>query len=514
MRHIKAVIRLAVLLAAASIMAAGGPAAAETRTWTGGVDHQWYTAGNWTPAASPVAADDLYIYSGSPQATWNVYVDDGGSITFDGPTASGTFDCASFGIGYDGTGSLNIINGGQVESSGGGSTIGKWSGSTGTVTVDNGTWTNSGYLVVGYHGRGELSISDGGQVANAYGSIGYFTGSTGTVTVDNGTWTNTRLFVGLYGGSGELTISNGGQVANAYGSIGYFTGSTGTVTVDGAGSSWSNSGSLYVGGSASGAGGTGNLIVSNDGTVNIGDTLKVWGPGTVNLLGGTLAAGTIDHTAGGAFNFTGGTLHVGTFQGNLTNAGGTLAPGSSPGTTVVTGDYTQQAGGALEIEIVGTAPGQWDVLDVTGTANLDGTLEVVLDGYSPAAGDSFAVMTYASRSGEFADTTGWQFGGNKALVKVYGPNALTLFATYQGDATLDYCVDGLDYVAWSNNYLTGDTWQEGDLNADGITDGLDYVIWSNNYLQGLPASPGAVPEPSSALVLALGFLALRRRFGA
>ena len=466
MRHIKAVIRLAVLLAAASIMAAGGPAAAETRTWTGGVDHQWYTAGNWTPAASPVAADDLYIYSGSPQATWNVYVDDGGSITFDGPTASGTFDCASFGIGYDGTGSLNIINGGQVESSGGGSTIGKWSGSTGTVTVDNGTWTNSGYLVVGYHGRGELSISDGGQVANAYGSIGYFTGSTGT------------------------------------------------VTVDGAGSSWSNSGSLYVGGSASGAGGTGNLIVSNDGTVNIGDTLKVWGPGTVNLLGGTLAAGTIDHTAGGAFNFTGGTLHVGTFQGNLTNAGGTLAPGSSPGTTVVTGDYTQQAGGALEIEIVGTAPGQWDVLDVTGTANLDGTLEVVLDGYSPAAGDSFAVMTYASRSGEFADTTGWQFGGNKALVKVYGPNALTLFATYQGDATLDYCVDGLDYVAWSNNYLTGDTWQEGDLNADGITDGLDYVIWSNNYLQGLPASPGAVPEPSSALVLALGFLALRRRFGA
>lgn len=83
-----------------------------------------------------------------------------------------------------------------------------------------------------------------------------------------------------------------------------------------------------------------------------------------------------------------------------------------------------------------------------------------------------------------------------------------------GDANYDDCVDGLDYVIWSNNYLTGDTWEKGDFNGDGIVDGLDYVVWSNNYLVGCPGVPGAVPEPSCAVLLALGFLALRRRFGA
>jgi hypothetical protein len=82
-----------------------------------------------------------------------------------------------------------------------------------------------------------------------------------------------------------------------------------------------------------------------------------------------------------------------------------------------------------------------------------------------------------------------------------------------GDANCDVCVDGLDYLAWSNNYLTGDTWQEGDFNADGTADGLDYVIWSNNYLQGCPAAPGSVPGPATLSLLALGACLplLRRR---
>jgi hypothetical protein len=81
----------------------------------------------------------------------------------------------------------------------------------------------------------------------------------------------------------------------------------------------------------------------------------------------------------------------------------------------------------------------------------------------------------------------------------------------EGDANLDGCVNGLDYVTWSNNYdLDPSTWAEGDYNLDGVTDGLDYVVWSSNYAT-CPPAPGVVPEPASALMLILGICALRRR---
>ena len=61
------------------------------------------------------------------------------------------------------------------------------------------------------------------------------------------TWTNSGdLYVGC-SGSGTLNIEAGGQVSNFYGYLGYNSGSTGTVTVTGTGSMWTNSGTLYLG---------------------------------------------------------------------------------------------------------------------------------------------------------------------------------------------------------------------------------------------------------------------------
>jgi len=99
--------------------------------------------------------------------------------------------------------------------------------------------------------------------------------------------------------------------------------------------------------------------------------------------------------------------------GTLTN-NGTLSPGASPGTLVINGNYTQGPTGVLVAEIGGLSQGvTFDLLQVTGVANLDGTLTTTLiNGFVPTQGDRFDVITFASRTGDFATfnaPTGAQF---------------------------------------------------------------------------------------------------------
>jgi len=84
---------------------------------------------------------------------------------------------------------------------------------------------------------------------------------------------------------------------------------------------------------------------------------------------------------------------VGTFHNN-----GTLNIGSSPGTFTIDGDYVQGPEGSLNIELGGLEQGvTYDVLNITGSATLDGTLNVGLwDTYTGAVGDQFDIMTYTN----------------------------------------------------------------------------------------------------------------------
>src|SRR6185369_15708750 len=94
----------------------------------------------------------------------------------------------------------------------------------------------------------------------------------------------------------------------------------------------------------------------------------------------------------------GGTLGgVGTITGNVNNTGGSVTPGLSPGKLNLVGDYTQAAGGDLNLEIGGlTAGTQHDQLTLTNPGSgsvdalLNGSLTVTLvNGFVPAIGDSF-----------------------------------------------------------------------------------------------------------------------------
>jgi T5SS/PEP-CTERM-associated repeat protein len=240
-------------------------------------------------------------------------------VTVDGVGSTWT-NSGSLSVGRGGTGTLAITNGGRVSSSG--SSIGYGSGSTGTVTVDGAgsTWTNSGSLSVGRGGTGTLAITNGGRVSSRYySSIGTNSGSNGTVTVDGvgSTWTSSGYLLVGQSGTGTLNITNGGTVTNSsHGYIGSGSGLNGTVTVDGVGSTWTSSGYLFVGSS-----GTGTLGITNGGTVNSGYSNVVY-RSCIGYPPGSNGTVTVDG-AGSTWNNS-GPLYVGEYgMGTLgiTNGG-------------------------------------------------------------------------------------------------------------------------------------------------------------------------------------------------
>jgi hypothetical protein len=83
----------------------------------------------------------------------------------------------------------------------------------------------------------------------------------------------------------------------------------------------------------------------------------------------------------------------GMIPGRLLNRG-TVSPGHSPGLLEIAGDFSQSADARLDIELAGTSPEDFDRIIVEGIATLSGVIEVLLiDGFFPEAGDSFAVLT-------------------------------------------------------------------------------------------------------------------------
>jgi len=90
--------------------------------------------------------------------------------------------------------------------------------------------------------------------------------------------------------------------------------------------------------------------------------------------------------------------------GNLSVAGTlTVGGNGTAGTLTVTGNYTQVSTSVLIINFGGTIPGtQFDQFLVSGTATLDGTLDIVnINGVARIPG-TFVFMTYASVNGNFA----------------------------------------------------------------------------------------------------------------
>ena len=160
-----------------------------------------------------------------------------GSIWKDGYTLT---------IGNLGTGTLNILNGGFVDSHS--SRIGSQNGSGGAATVSGAgsKWTND---TLNLRNSSTLLVDAGGQVSGAAGSIdaGSVTSAVATVRGAGSSWENTSDFNVGNTGSGVLFVEAGGHVGSYNSRIGSVAGSVGKVTVTGTGSTLNIAGELYVG---------------------------------------------------------------------------------------------------------------------------------------------------------------------------------------------------------------------------------------------------------------------------
>ena len=119
------------------------------------------------------------------------------------------------------------------------------------------------------------------------------------------------------------------------------------------------------------------------------------------MVGGNLAAaggagylriddgGVVSATGGMTIRSTGQLVGNGTIIANVVNEGD-VAPGDSPGTIHIAGNYDQRPGAVLEMQIAGTDSDSFDHLIVDGNASIQGQ-EVIqmIDGFLPHAGDQF-----------------------------------------------------------------------------------------------------------------------------
>lgn len=164
----------------------------------------------------------------------------------------------------------------------------------------------------------------------------------------------------------------------------------------------------------------------------------------------------------------------GTVEGSLVNSG-TLEPGSSPGTLTVDGSFEQLDPGTIVLELGREDGGDdllHDVLSVSGTVDLDGEVELVVDtssagldpSFDPSTEDglSFTAIQGSRVRGLFDDVLNAAVGNGRKWVLEYFPNRVDV-----------------------------------SLLSSSSPDLIDHRL-------------RAVPEPGTALLVGLGLLALGR----
>ena len=120
------------------------------------------------------------------------------------------------------------------------------------------------------------------------------------------------------------------------------------------------------------------------------------------------------------------------------SSSGTLIPADSLTTTgklQITGGYTQTSAGALDANIAGANSGQFNVLNVTSTATLGGTLNIkLLKNFVPLIGAEFEILTAKHVSGTFATVNGTKINASEHFTVTYNSDNVTLTVVSGGES--------------------------------------------------------------------------------
>ena len=280
----------------------------------------------------------------------------------------------------------------------------------------------------------------------------------------------------------------------------------------------------------------GSTLVMNGGRLRSGNLQTIGGAVTVNTNPARLqTTATIQSTATVALNsdlelddattvesgatFSGGgslvnlagsalTLADGADVDVLVENSGTLILGASPGQT--TGlDFQQFASGNWDLELGGLGLNDFDRMNLTGAAAIDGALDLsLIMGYVPTLGDTLNILSAAGGiAGNFSSIvqpatmpSGLAFEANNlgTILQLQVVNASVLAGDFDNDGD----IDGRDFLIWQRGGSPTP------LSAGDLTD------WQSNYGTGpLVAAVSAVPEPHTLWLLAASvlFVPCRRR---
>ncbi|MGI9455664.1 MAG: hypothetical protein ACR2NU_03835, partial [Aeoliella sp.] len=521
------------------------------------------------------------VSSTGARSTWNatsldvgdtdngeVQVDDGGLAFIAGPvtlggasgsdgeivvtgansssTASDFRSTGTITIGDAGNGEFRVENG--AFASNGGAILGDQATGRGTVTLESNTLGDPAFWIAGILNvkRGDVMVNRGGLLRTFGATIGGE--DTSSMTVSGA---GTGSSAGLWEAQGVTTISSsadatldifqGGTVNGIVANVGRVAGGVGRINVSGSNpaqkSRWLQTGDLYLGGDEFGIGGVGHLNLISDSFARVEGTTTIYANSSIVMgPGSQLLAPTIDNSNGGFFDFLRGTLNTKNYTGDLVNQEGTLAPyrsssqtGEGIGITNVDGNYTQQSGATLEIEMDGEVCGiGYDHLNVIGNATLGGDLVLtLLDDFVPDPIMNFTIVAADSLGGQFANaapgTRITTTDGIGSFLINYGSNSpfnadhviltdFLIIPDLPGDYNNDEIVDAADYTVWRDN-LGASITLPNDVTPGMVTE-ADYLVWTDNFGEMLVAGSlqaAAVPEPCTAYLLAIAALAVVSR---